>query len=262
MVLFDGDHGIAAKITDTENRVRYPGICYQALAKKKRKMLLSEELRILYVAMTRPKDYLFILYTAQSPQGILERLQVGAGNPAAPWASADVKRLGDWVLLAALSRVESGELFALCGRPEGELLTSEYPWGIFVENLEGAEQAPLPWRSQQPRMAEQEIPSAAQLIERLSWKDPHQAAEQTPSKLTATQLKGRDKDQEAAEGASVKARIPQLRRPEFVLEKQGLSASERGTGNPSVLAVCGFFPPVPTRTASYPSWIGCALRNS
>lgn len=140
VVLFDGDHGIAAKITDTENRVRYPGICYQALAKKKRKMLLSEELRILYVAMTRPKDYLFILYTAQSPQGILERLQVGAGNPAAPWASADVKRLGDWVLLAALSRVESGELFALCGRPEGELLTSEYPWGIFVENLEGAEQ--------------------------------------------------------------------------------------------------------------------------
>ena len=239
-VLFDGDQGLGVKITDVENRVRYPGVGYQALTVKKQSVFLSEELRILYVAMTRPKDYLIMLYTADAPTKTLERLRAGAGNPAAPWASAGVKRLGDWVLLSALSRIEAGELFALCARPEGQLCVSQYPWAIHVESLEGMRQPYHIWASQQNRAVTSEVPSPAQLIERLSWQDSHRAASQTPSKLTATQLKGRDKDQEAADGAQVQARIPQLRRPEFVLEKRGLSATERGTATHLFLQYADF----------------------
>lgn len=239
-VLFDGDQGIGAKITDIENRVRYPGFSYQALSVKKRKAFLSEELRILYVAMTRPKDYLIMLYTADTPARTLERLRAGVGNPAAPWAAAGVKRLGDWVLLSALSRVEAGELFALCSRPEGQLHVSKHPWGIHVESLEGISQPYHVWMPQQKQEAVSEVPSPAQLVNRLCWQDSHRAASQTPSKLTATQLKGRDKDQEAAEGARVQARIPQLRRPEFVLEKRGLSAAERGTATHLFLQYADF----------------------
>lgn len=238
-VLFDAEQGIGVKITDVENRVRYPGVSYQALAVKKRQMLLSEELRILYVAMTRPKDYLFMLYTTDGLERTLERLWSGAGNPAAPWASAAVKCLGDWVLLAALSRVEAGELFFLCGRPFGQLLVSEYPWGIYVESLEGVEQ-PYGVYAAQEVEALDVVFSPAQIIKRLTWQDAHRAASQTPSKLTATQLKGRDKDQEAAEGASVQARVPQLRRPGFILEKQGLSATERGTATHLFLQYADF----------------------
>lgn len=228
-VLFDGDQGIGVKITDTENRVRYPGIGYQALSVKKRRMLLSEELRILYVAMTRPKDYLIMTYTTEYLDSALKRLQAGAGNPAAVWAAAGVGCLGDWVLLAALSRLEAGALFELCGKPEGEMTVSEYPWGIFVESLEGVELPQNVWISRQAQKEITQTISPAELVARLGWQDSHQAASVTPSKLTATQLKGRDKDQEAAEGARVQARIPQLRRPEFVLEQKGLSATERGT---------------------------------
>lgn len=228
-ILFDPDQGIGVKMTDVENRVRYPGISHQALAVKKRRMLLSEELRILYVAMTRPKDYLFMLYTAAAPEKTLERLCAGAGDPAAPWACEKARCLGDWVLLAALSRVEAGELFSLCGRPEGQLQVSEHPWGVYVESLEEIQQ---PFGIVADGKAEDtvmEVPSPAQLVARLTWRNEHAAASQTPSKLTATQLKGRDKDQEAAEGARVQARVPQLRRPKFILEKRGLSATERGT---------------------------------
>lgn len=64
-VLFDSDMGIGAKITDTEQKLRYPGLCYEAVRYKKRRDLRSEELRVLYVAMTRPKDYLIMTYASE-----------------------------------------------------------------------------------------------------------------------------------------------------------------------------------------------------
>ncbi len=226
-VLFDGDLGLGAKLTDTAQRVRYPGLCFSALRQKKQQALLSEELRILYVAMTRPKDYLIMTYAGENTQAVLNRLWPGAGCPAEPWAAAGASCLGDWVLLSALSRVEAGELFARSSRPQCRLTVSDFPWDITFEEVGTPE---LPNLTPQETAAEPEQPPLPEdLAAQLRWRDPHARAALTPSKLTATQLKGRDKDTEAAENAQVRARTPQLRRPEFVLETTGLSATERGT---------------------------------
>lgn len=228
-VLFDSDAGIGAKITDTDLRIRYPGLCYDAIAGKKRRALLSEELRILYVAMTRPKDYLIMTYTSEYTSSAIRRLRAGAGTPAEPWCASNVSCLGDWVLLAALGRIESGALFEVCGRPKCQLHVSDYPWQVTYEPLERVELPQNVWLQAREEEIQQTIPSPEQMKLRLQWQDPNRAASQTPSKLTATQLKGRDKDTEAAEGARVSARVPQLRRPEFILEKRGLSPTEKGT---------------------------------
>ena len=227
--LFDSDGGIGAKITDTELRLRYPGLCYEAISRKKRRELLSEELRILYVAMTRPKDYLIMTYASEYTASALSRLRAGAGNPAEPWCAAGVGCIGDWVMLAALGRAESGALFAVCSRPKCQLYVSDAPWQVTYEPLEQVELPKNVWIQPRETATVQTIPSPEQLRLRLQWQDPHRAASQTPSKLTATQLKGRDKDTEAAEGAQVQTRVPQLRRPEFILEKRGLSPTEKGT---------------------------------
>ena len=238
-VLIDSELGIGSKITDMENRIQYPGLCSQALSVKKRRMLLSEEMRILYVAMTRAKDYLIMSYTSEYLEAALKRLRLGTGRPAAAWASAGASCLGDWVLLSALCRVEAGELFSLCGRPETELLVSEFPWKISLEELEGMKRPEAAWNEETTNNTEK-VPAPVQLAQQLSWQDPHSAAARTPSKLTATQLKGRDKDQEAAEGTRVAARIPKVQRPEFILKKQGLSATERGTATHLFLQYADF----------------------
>jgi ATP-dependent helicase/nuclease subunit A len=229
-LLFDSDLGIGAKITDMDLRVRYPGLCYEALKVKKTRSLLSEELRILYVAMTRPKDYLIMTYSKEKLENTLTRLRPGAGLPAEPWAVSGVGCLGDWVLLSALGRVEAGELFSLCGRPDCQLAVSEHPWQIHYTLLDqtAAPQGRV-WTEHPEQETEISVPMPEQLLQQLQWQDSHQAASRTPSKLTATQLKGREKDSEAADGAKVPASTPQLRRPEFILEKQGLSPTERGT---------------------------------
>ena len=228
-VLFDSDGGIAAKITDTELRIRYPGLCYEALSRKKRRALLSEELRVLYVAMTRPKDYLIMTYASEYTPKKLSDLRAGAGTPAETWCAAEATCLGDWVLISALGRIEAGALFEVCSRPRASLHISDYPWFISYETLDRVELPKNVWAQSQDTAISQMIPLPQQLINNLQWQDIHQAASKTPSKLTATQLKGRDKDTEAAEGARVQARVPQLRRPEFILEKRGLSPTEQGT---------------------------------
>ena len=68
------------------------------------------------------------------------------------------------------------------------------------------------------------------LAVRLAWVYPHRAAAGLPSKLTATQIKGRALDREAAEDAAPPARPGQpITRPNFIAEERGLTPAQRGT---------------------------------
>ena len=239
-VLLDGDLGIGAKITDPDRRIRYPGLAHQALAVKKRRQLIAEEMRILYVAMTRPKDYLFMTYSAEKPSGVLEGMLTGAGCPAAPWAVDHARSMGDWVLLSALSRIEAGALFQLCGRPQCQLAVSEHPWHIAVETVETPPEAHYTPLAAQNTGETVSVPAPEQLVRAMTWQYSHQAAQHTPSKVTATELKGRAKDQEAQEDAAAPRKMPVLSRPEFILEHRGLSPTEQGTATHQFLQYANF----------------------
>lgn len=228
-VLVDGEDGIGAKITDVSRRIRYPGLAYEALRVKKRRKLLSEELRVLYVAMTRPKDYLFMTYASAEGEGFLKKLLPGAGKPAELWATTGAGCLGDWVLLSALNQIEGGALFAVAGRPMCQLVTLMHPWKINFSAVDTIPQSRYLPEETDHKAAHGSIPSTERLVEALSWQYGHKKASLTPSKLTATQLKGRAKDEEAAENAPASRSIPQLLRPEFILEKTGMTPAERGT---------------------------------
>ena len=228
-VLLDGDLGIGAKITDTEARIRYPGLAYEALSVKKRRAFLAEEMRILYVAMTRPKDYLFMTYGAQEGTSIGTKLRPGAGCPAEPWAVESAGSLGDWVLLSAMSRVESGALFQLWGRPQCQLKVSDTPWYVAIHTIDTVPEAQYAPEAQEKERENTAVPSPEQLSRALCWRYPHMEAARTPSKVTATELKGRFKDQEAQEEAAAPVRAPQLLRPDFMLASGALSPTEKGT---------------------------------
>ena len=67
------------------------------------------------------------------------------------------------------------------------------------------------------------------LGERLAWRYPQEKAAFVPSKLTATQIKGRALDREAAEEAQPQSRKGKpLTRPAFIAEEKGLTPAQRG----------------------------------
>ena len=74
----------------------------------------------------------------------------------------------------------------------------------------------------------------------LSFVYPYQRETALPAKVTATQLKGRQLDQEIAENAAHTPYLRPLSQPSFRRERQGLTPAERGTAAHLVLQYLDF----------------------
>lgn len=195
-VLCDTALGLGLNAVDTENRVRYATVAKRAIAAKMIRDSVSEELRVLYVAMTRARDRLIMTYCDKNLESLVSDLTRQISMGQTELACREASCPGIWVLLAALHRTEAGELFRLGGNP-GVGTVSEMPWLIRVVQAGGQLV-----QAQQAEDSAQE-PLSREMLERikqaLAFQYPHQAATRTPSKQTATQRKGRELDQEAAE---------------------------------------------------------------
>ena len=213
-VLCDQTLGLGLSAVDRKNRMRYPTIAKKAIAVKAKAEGLSEELRVLYVAMTRARDRLIMTYTAKSMEKILKDIAMRSGIGSGELLTRDVSCCGDWVMQTAMGRTEGGELFALGGKPS-ETRLGQPEWKIrlidqFQEDGEDAEgeEAPVSVIPEE---------TAERLGQALGFRYAHDAATQAQSKQTATDRKGRYKDREAAENTLPK-HAPQRswRKPAFV----------------------------------------------
>ena len=217
-VLCHKDMGLGLSAVDQKNRLRYPTIAKRAIAERIGMETVSEELRVLYVAMTRARDRLIMTYASNRLEKdisyLVQQMDVGAEELLIREAVCP----GDWVLLTALHRIDAGELFRLGGRPEVEPLQTP-AWAIHVVTAHTLESANTGEEQHKT------LPSATvdALREGLAFRYRHIAATTAPSKQTATQRKGRVKDEEAAENTA-KPVLPQRqwRKPGFAPEtKQG-----------------------------------------
>lgn len=212
-ILCDKTLGLGLSSADTENRVRYPSLAKRAIGVKMASESVSEEMRVLYVAMTRAKDRLVMTYASQTLcadlRDIAQRYDFDGGR----LLSQDATCMGDWVLLAAMSRREAGALHALGGRPAETTLT-DHPWKIETPAVQTEIQTASAVAEETPS-----LPSGleAQLRKALSFQYSHLPATCTPSKQTATGRKGRVKDAEAAENAEPPKKPERnWRQPEFL----------------------------------------------
>lgn len=225
-VLLAGCH-----VLDRETGVRYPSIARRAISMRLQQESISEELRVLYVAMTRAKHRLVMTYCSKYLQAELEAAAAAAARPVASGFAASVKNPGMWILAAAMTRTEAGELFALSGNPR-ESFVSQYPWMIRVHEPDAA-QPTVCVEVQQEETAAVTVTDDETIRRKLSFRYPYLSASRVPSKVTATQLKGRAMDREASEEAAEFLPPPRrpLRRPRFIAEDRGLTPAEKGTAN-------------------------------
>lgn len=63
-VLLDEESGLCPKVFPPHTRSKYPSIAHWSAAQRERRALLGEELRLLYVAMTRARDVLLLVGSA------------------------------------------------------------------------------------------------------------------------------------------------------------------------------------------------------
>lgn len=224
-VLTDEELLLGGNVVDLASRSFYPGLARMAIMRRKTSQTVSEELRVLYVAMTRAKERLIMTSCAARYESRLQKLRLLLSDPLQPCVSAAARRPDDWILMAALCRTESGALFAASGPCDCSRVRA-LPWRVTLQQTAPADPAARGASPEQPAR----IPplDRAQVEQSASFHYAHEAATRLPSKLTATQLKGRFLDAEAAEQAPAEPQRRPWRTPQF-LQDRPLTGREKGS---------------------------------
>ncbi len=211
-ILCDKELGLGLSVANGHSRIRYPSVSKRAIAVKMESQSVSEEMRVLYVAMTRARDRLIMTYASQTLASDLSDMALRIDFDGGELLCRDAICLGDWVLMAALRHTEAGALHALGGKPM-QTHIGDCPWKIQVVNAPDAVEGEIHVQSRG------EVPQniCKQLRTALAFQYPYAEATQAPSKQTATGRKGRFKDAEAAENTrETKPLCRNWRRPAFL----------------------------------------------
>ena len=128
----------------------------------------------------------------------LESGNAALSEPVRPEVAASALCMGDWILMAALCRTEAGELFAAAD-PNEVSRVWEDTWTITYQSAQALRTARQSWRKDAAGAAYAGGCGRAGKADFLRL--PAYGGGQNGLKLTATQLKGRAEDFEAAEEA-------------------------------------------------------------
>ena len=179
---------------------------------------MSEELRVLYVAMTRAKEKLILVTALKNPRRTLEKLasQITGEAKIQPYAVRSAKSISDWLLLCALRHPDGGELRRIAGAEEIVVLPAAEPWSVRVvspqpQDEEQAEAEPVPASAPDEGLLKK-IEAA------LDFRYPFAPLRGVCAKVAASELAARSFSAEYAASS----------RPAFLSEK-GLTPAERGT---------------------------------
>lgn len=222
-ILCDKELGLGLSIANSQKRIRYPSVSKRAISVKMAAESVSEEMRVLYVAMTRARDRLIMTYASANLESDLKDIVLRMDFDGGELVCQEATCMGDWVLLAALQRIESGVLHELSDRPK-QLKISDFPWHISVVQAPESAEAMETDRQKPVSITQEEI---LNIQKGLAFHYPHVSATIMPSKQTATDRKGRMKDLEAAEHSpEPKVFIRKWRKPAFLTQE--ISGKEFG----------------------------------
>ena len=104
------DLGAGVQVLDRELMNRYPTIARNAIAARKAAENKSEEMRILYVALTRAKQKLVMTYAAKLSKRFMALSEAAAGGIVTPQDSQSAVCPGDWAIMTQMAN-GNGDFF-------------------------------------------------------------------------------------------------------------------------------------------------------
>jgi len=223
-ILLHRDWGIGPMVRDQQLPLKYYSLLWQAMRERLQREQLSEEMRLLYVAMTRAKEKLILAGTPKNP-GKLRRQaeEINAQCPGVlPEAElSEARCFLDWIVPAVWPDLQA---------PNGVfVLRTAAAGGQAAANDRPA--TDLTWLQEQRELPA--TPAAEEVRRRLDWSYPCAQLSRLPAKLSVSRLSARGSE----EGAALEPEPPLVEAPgpRFLQSMQGLSAAERGTAIHRVL---------------------------
>jgi len=97
-VVFHSKLGLGTMLIDNKRRVKYTTIARSAIQRKLNDEMLSEEARVLYVAMTRAKEKLIITATLKDAARTFEKIQALPSGKIDPQLMMSMGNMAEWIL--------------------------------------------------------------------------------------------------------------------------------------------------------------------
>ncbi|MED0702558.1 MULTISPECIES: helicase-exonuclease AddAB subunit AddA [Aeribacillus] len=247
--LLDKELGFASLFIDEKKRIVYPTLPYIAVKKKLRMEMLSEELRVLYVALTRAKEKLFLIGTVKDGEKKFKEWEQSFTHRE--WLLPDYDRLKavcylDWIgpavirhkdaaILREEEREAADEIFSYPVKlqidviPEEKLKEQNEQAAVMMDEKMDALRNFVPVQSTSS--------FANQVQSQLSWSYPFSDAASLRSKQSVTEIKRRLQFSDEYSDISIKKKIQgnsSYKRPKF-MQAKSLTAAEKGTAMHTVM---------------------------
>ncbi|MEL7567304.1 MAG: helicase-exonuclease AddAB subunit AddA [Dehalobacterium sp.] len=243
-ILLHQDLGFGPDLVDHKLRLSYPSHPKLAIREKVRRETLSEEMRILYVALTRAKEKLIITGTVSKLEKALGKWGGSAsfeGNKLPSYEILKSDKYLDWLGPALLRHRDGSKLREMAGLErelEGCLIDDVSLWDIkawtkgdvltSTHNPKQEENQFIQWLDSLER--EEEGYFSEVLAKRLNWEYGYQRVSKVPAKVSVTELKRWFEEELTEETCPFPENpVTLVKKPMFLQERKGLSRAEAGT---------------------------------
>jgi len=223
--LLHPEMGFACPARDEISGARYTTVPQFALKHELSRYNLAEEMRILYVALTRPKENLIITCCRKDCEKYLSSLAGSAecGERIDPFTVSSAKSESDWILTALLRHPAARDFRLMANLEEKFVLPDETPWKFTFEYETEGEKAAAP---EEVRKAEINPELYRTLIEREKWRYPFAASEKIPAKAGVSSLTHQEMHRKMLFSAKPNG--------------ENLSGADRGTALHTFMQFCDF----------------------
>lgn len=207
--------GLGVKLRSHDNIVQYTTMARESVSIAIENDSISEELRILYVAMTRAKEKLILINSVKDIPKTLGKLsaKLTDSDSISPYIVRNSSSFSDWILSCALRHPSGTELREIANCMPGIMINDNNKWDIrltyekyeFDSKIENGDVDSV----------EYDIKLINEIDKRFNFVYPKKELKDIPNKISASIL------------ASEHNLKNTLKRPEFV-KSAGLSAKEKG----------------------------------
>lgn len=218
--------GVGVMLRAGQAAKRYKTLPYAALAQAIRTETLSEEMRVLYVALTRAQDALIVTIPLKKTDSSLKTPALcAAAEATGPEAMQGMNSWAGWLLTAVLLHPDSDALWAHTALLPHHLPTRVPLTVCLLTAPETAPEQPAPVHAQPDETLRRA------LEETFAWQNPRAALQKIPAKVSVSAV-------------AHAARPVALERPAF-LQKSGMTGAERGTAIHAFMQSVPFDGPAP-----------------
>ena len=220
--------GVGAQRREPDTLAQYPTVPLLAVRARERADTISEEMRILYVALTRAKERLILVGACKNMDRAMQKYapQLFLSNRSLPaFAAQSATSYADWLLPALLRHPDAQTLRDAGGYGEEIVLPASFRLQVFTEKwLLRQEQKPAA-----PAAAPADSHCLQALQDSLSWEYAYAPLTQLVSKRAASEV-----DKAFVDREYFASSMPQF------LSEDGLSAAQRGTATHTFMQYCDF----------------------